>query len=400
MKVMFVCHHYRPEVGAPQRRWETFVREWRSSGHDVTVLTSLPHYPTGRLLPGHSAAELLGVSVGEHGEQVIRVPFLPVGRRGGIAKLGDQGFVAVNSLLFAPNANRPDVVVSSIPGPATLATADALSALYQVPHVLELRDAWPDLLYEGSPDDVRIPRWFGRWMTRRQRAADAVVSVTRSFADVLVARGVHPRRVHHVSNGIDVRAVPTLPAPDAHGGPLRVLYLGTHGVSQGLENAVEALAGLTGTAEARFVGDGTEKDKLRQLASDLDAPITFLDPVHGDNLWEQYHWADTCLVHLAPWPAFAHTVPSKLYEIMALGRRVTAVIAGEAARIVEESGAGLLVEPGDPQALNQALRSLSGARQPAPAAPTPRAWVEKNADLRGLAHRFLDILESVAVTCV
>lgn len=400
MKILFVCHHYRPEVGAPQRRWDTFVREWRSSGHDVTVLTSLPHYPTGRLLPGHSAANLLGASVGEHGEQVIRVPFLPVGRRGGVAKLGDQAFVAFNSLLLAPRSNRPDVVVSSVPGPATLATADALSAMYQVPHVLELRDAWPDLLYEGSPDEVRIPESFGRWMTRRQRAADAVVSVTRSFAEILVDRGLHPRRVHHVSNGIDVSVVPMLPAPDAHGGPLRILYLGTHGVSQGLENAVEGLAGLTGTAEARFVGDGTEKEKLRQLATDLDAPITFLDPAYGDDLWQQYRWADTCLVHLAPWPAFDHTVPSKLYEIMALGRHATAVIAGEAARIVEESCAGLLVEPGNAEALNQALKSLAAATQPTQSGPQPRAWVEENADLRGLAQRFLEILESVVVTCV
>lgn len=394
MHILFLCHHYRPEIGAPQRRWDAFVAAWRRAGHAVTVLTALPHYPTGRLLEGCNGWQLLGRRTGEHGETVVRVPFLPIGPRGGSAKLGNQAFVAALSAGVGVGVPRPDVVVSSVPGPATLAAADVLAARWRVPHVLELRDAWPDLLYQGSPDSFRIPAWFGRWMTRRQRRADAVVSVTRSFAEILRARGVHPDRVHHVSNGIDVKDVPALAPPVAHGGPLRVLYLGTHGVSQGLGTAIEAMSRLgPETVSARFVGDGTEKRALQDQAAALDAPVEFLPQVRGAALWQAYEWADTCLVNLADWPAFDHTVPSKLYEIMAVGRHVTGALRGEAARIVVEAGCGSIVAPNDPDALAQQLEATAAHTDVLVTGPAPRAWVEEHANLHTLALQFLRVLE-------
>lgn len=396
MHIRFVCHHYAPEIGAPQRRWNAFVSVWRSQGIDVSVVTALPHYPTGRMLPDHRARDLLGSSVGEHGETVFRVPFLPIGSRGGALKLANQAFVAGFSSIAGALGSRPDVVVSSIPGPATLAAGDTLAARWRVPHVLELRDAWPDLLYEGSPEMVRIPAAFGRWMTRRQRSADAVVSVTSSFAEVLVRRGIHPTRIHHVANGIDVTKVPELPPPTPHEGPLRVLYLGTHGVSQGLENAVVALAAAgNDVVEARFVGEGSEKAGLKSLARDLDAPIEFIPQVQGDALWESYRWADTSLVHLADWPSFDYTVPSKLYEVLALGRHVTGVVRGEAARIIEEAGGGVRVTPNDPAALSDALRHLSEDRSSLARALPGRQWVQANADLTQLAKSFLRTVRGV-----
>ena len=399
MRILFICHHYRPEVGAPQRRWDAFIAEWARAGHEVTVVTPLPHYPIGRLLPGHAAPDLIGRTEGEHGESVVRVPFLPVGSRGGAAKLGNQAFVAACTVMAVPLLAQPDVVVSSVPGPATLAAADALAAYFRVPHVLELRDAWPDVLYEGAPSGVRIPRAFARWMTSRERAADAVVSVTESFADVLTRRGVHRDRIHHVSNGIDTRVVPYLREPTPRDGPLHVLYLGTHGVSQNLDNAVEALTLAGDRVEARFIGEGSEKRRLREMAERLGAPVSFEAPVHGEDLWKVYEWADTCLVQLDDIPAFEHTVPSKLYEIMALGRHVTAALTGEAASIIRANHAGTVSPPRDPDALAKALSRTAGDRTSLAVGRDPREWVEKKADLRPLSHRFIRILEQVVGPC-
>jgi putative colanic acid biosynthesis glycosyltransferase WcaI len=58
-------------------------------------------------------------------------------------------------------------------------------------------------------------------------------------------------------------------------------------------------------------------------------------------------------------------VPSKLIDFMAVGRPVVLAAAGEAARLVERSGAGVVVPPEDPEALAEAIRSLAG--QPAEA---------------------------------
>lgn len=52
-------------------------------------------------------------------------------------------------------------------------------------------------------------------------------------------------------------------------------------------------------------------------------------------------------VQLRDWEPFAWTVPSKLYEALATGKHVTAILAGEAADIVRSTGAGDVVAPGD-----------------------------------------------------
>jgi glycosyltransferase involved in cell wall biosynthesis len=396
MRVLLLCHHYRPEVGAPQRRWEAFVRKWRQAGHEVVVLTSLPHYPFGRLLDGYRALDLLGSRLGAFGEQVIRLPFLPVGRRGGLYKMSNQAFVAALAAVAGIVRTAPDVVISSVPGAPTVAAGDFLAMRWRVPHVLELRDAWPDLLYEGTNGGSRVQRPFASWLVRRQRHADAVVSVTRTFGHVLAKRGVNPARIHHVSNGINVHEVPKLPPRQTGGRPLRLLYLGTHGVSQGLENAVAAIARVGPQhVNACFVGEGTEKARLARLASELRAPVQFRPPVTGTRLWEVYEWADSCLVHLADWPSFRYTVPSKLYEVMAAGRHVTGVVEGEAAQIIDEADAGQTVQPGDPTELATTIKSLAERPGLLRVGSQPRQWAESNADLRALAERFEGVMRGL-----
>lgn len=395
MHILFVCHHYPPEVGAPQRRWGAFISHFLAAGHEVTVVTPLPHYPTGKLLAGYRAFHLLGVRKGEHGERVVRVPFIPVGQRGGVYKLANQTAVAAFSAVAGSMVAAPDIIVSSVPGPATVAAGDFLAVRWRVPHAIEFRDAWPDLLYQSTLSP-RLSRRLGQWLTDRQRAADAVVCVTQTFAEVLVQRGVQASRIRHIPNGIDVQRIPELPAPGKPDRPLRLLYLGTHGVSQGLDNAIAALARLKpGLVQARFVGDGTEKRRLERLASHLGAPVHFSPPVTGPELWEMYQWADSCLVHLADWPPFRYTVPSKLYEVMAAGRHVTGVVEGEAARIIEEAEAGDVAPPGAPDKLASLLRMLAHNPGRAQVSCSPRKWVTCNANLPALGEAFSQLLEEV-----
>jgi hypothetical protein len=74
-------------------------------------------------------------------------------------------------------------------------------------------------------------------------------------------------------------------------------------------------------------------------------------PIAKEDTRAFYNACDLCLVPLADVPVFQETVPSKIFEIMACERPVLASLAGEAARIVAESGAGTVVPPADPEAI-------------------------------------------------
>jgi colanic acid biosynthesis glycosyl transferase WcaI len=47
-----LTQYYPPEIGAPQIRLRSMVRELQKHGIDVTVLTAIPNYPSGRVAPG------------------------------------------------------------------------------------------------------------------------------------------------------------------------------------------------------------------------------------------------------------------------------------------------------------------------------------------------------------
>jgi glycosyltransferase involved in cell wall biosynthesis len=79
-------------------------------------------------------------------------------------------------------------------------------------------------------------------------------------------------------------------------------------------------------------------------------------------------------------------VPSKLYSILAAGRPVLVVAAPEsdAARIVCESGCGIVVDPDDPEAVARAIRELSN---------DPMRLAEMGRRARGAASKYARVTE-------
>ena len=112
----------------------------------------------------------------------------------------------------------------------------------------------------------------------------------------------------------------------------------------------------------------------------------------------QYAWADTVIVSLRDWAPFAWTVPSKLYEMLATGRHITALLDGEAADVVREAGAGDVLPPEDVEALTDLWRGLAADRSRAAVRASGRDWVAEHADDDVLARRYLEILHGVLET--
>ena len=106
-----------------------------------------------------------------------------------------------------------------------------------------------------------------------QSRADLVVTVTHGFARILRERGL--KNVATVTNGVDLSAVPQLPAPEDRTGPLEVVYLGNHGESQRLDIIVQAAALAGNQVHVTMVGHGVERQRLSELAERLDAPVDF-----------------------------------------------------------------------------------------------------------------------------
>ncbi|WP_129656948.1 glycosyltransferase family 4 protein [Rothia halotolerans] len=445
MRILLISHYYAPEIGAPQRRWSSLVGEWRALGHEVTVLTSMPHYPHPDLTADMRAGTRpYRRETGEFGETVIRMPFLPHGRDV-LTRTLDHAFVSLQSLVVGmPRAgSRFDVVITTVPALTSLFVGHVAARILRVPLVVEMRDAWPDLvtftpgIAPGKGITGLLRGLTHRLVTRLQLGSHQVVTTSARFAGVLTARGVEAVTV--IRNGADLTRTPDLggdraaerrglrrqreapgcppaasgpdrgsaapvpgddaaaSAPERSPGTLRILYLGTLGRSQGLAAVIDA-AGMAAAGgvhvQLRFVGAGAEREALQERARESLATITFLDPVPHREVGEHYRWADTVAVSLRDWAPFRWTVPSKLYELLATNRHVSALVAGESAEIIRDARAGFVAAPGDAKALARHWMEVAADRSLLDHGGAGRRWAAAHTDIKDLSSLYLRLLEA------
>jgi colanic acid biosynthesis glycosyl transferase WcaI len=303
-------------------------------------------------------------------------------------------------LLGALRGRRPDVLFVESP-PLFLGVAGWLAAKrFGSSFVLNVSDLWPDSvrdlgLMSGGP-------WLGlaerleRWLYRR---ATAVTAVTDGIRTRLVSdKGVPENRVLFLPNGADTvrfRPIDSSEA-DAPGARPTFVYAGNHGLAQGLDVVVDA-ADLAPEVDFVMVGDGSDKGRLEDIVAQRGLPnIRFEAPVAADEISVLYGQAAAGIASLRRSDLMEGARPAKILAIMACGRPVLYVGAGEGAELVRVADAGIVVAPEDPAALAHAARAIVADPDRAAAmGRNGRRYVEKHLSWRMLVTAWLDQLDAV-----
>ncbi|HEV2179072.1 MAG TPA: glycosyltransferase family 4 protein [Gemmatimonadaceae bacterium] len=368
MKLTILTQYYPPEIGAPQRRLSSLARHFVRAGHEVRVLTAMPNYPRGEIYPGYGGAARRETI---EGVSVLRTWIVPTQRTTYAHRLANYfSFVGSSAALGAAmEPGRSDYLLVESP-PLFLGMSGAwLSRVQRARLIMNVSDLWPEsavrlgVVREGSivhRTSARLERWCYRraWMITGQ-SREIVADIAGRMPGC---------RTYHLSNGVEVSEFgPEHAGRDARvalgvdgDGSCLALYAGLHGIAQGLPQllaAASALEGERAPMDMVFIGDGPVKHDLqREAAARRLERVRFLDARPPAALPPLLASADILLVPLGmPIPG---AVPSKLYEAMASGRAVVLVATGEAAAIVREHDAGLVVDPGDAAGLAAALRAL------------------------------------------
>ncbi len=409
MRIVWLCHYFAPEIGAPQARLLETSRAFREQGHDVAVVTCFPNHPTGTLQPEDRGVrsrrdEMDGVAV--HRCWSFVTP-----NRGFVKKLVGHltfMFTAFGGLRRAAREGRPDVVIVSSPTFFSVFTAYVWCGLRRVPWVFEVRDLWPAIFVELGVLRSRVLVWMlERMELFLYRRATAVVTVTQAFADDIERRGIPRGKLATVRNGVQLDGYgpaerdAEFAASVGLDGKFVVLYLGAHGISHALSRVLEAAALLRDVPEIHFVlvGEGAEKEALVAEAGERGLTnVLFHAGVPKDEVPRWYALADAGLVPLRDVPLFRTFIPSKMFELMASGLPVVASVDGEARDILEESGAARIVPPEDAAAIAREIRRLhDDAALRAAMATAGRHFVEERFSRRRLALEYLDVLRTLVV---
>lgn len=405
MRILFLSHYYPPEVNAPASRTSESARVWVGQGHEVTVVTAAPAHPRGIVYPGYRNRWTSRETV--DGVEVIRVwTFLAANEGFGKRVLNFLSY-PLSILLHLFAIPKADVVVSSSPQ-FFAGLAGWLLKRRDRPWVFEVRDLYPDTVLAVGAMRKGIGIRFLEWLERQAyRRADAIVSVTDGFVPHIRERGATcPIAV--IKNGVDLDFYRTEGAEEA-GRALRAelglgdrfvaAYVGTHGVSQGLDTVLEA-AELTRADDGivwLLVGDGAERSRLvaeaerRRLAN-----VVIAGQRPKSDMPAIWSLTDASLVLLRRSDTFKTVLPSKMFEAMAMRRPIVLGVEGEARALLDEAGAGIGIVPGDPAGLAEAVRRLAG--DPALArrlGESGRRRVEEHFDRTRLAERYSAFLAEV-----
>lgn len=368
MRIAVFSHYYLPEIGAPSARVGDMGHQWVEAGHEVHVGSCFPNHPTGKIYPGYRLARykhevLNGIHV--HRSWTYVTP-----NRGLLKKTFSHASLWFSSRLFTlPRLPPPDCVIGTSPTFFAAMAARACARRHGAPFIMEVRDLWPAIFVDLGVVKNRQLIWLlEQWEMSLYRSATRIVTVTEAFRRNLVRRGIPADRVVNIPNGADTDVWQPAPAAAAAlreelklGVSFVVLYIGAHGISQGLAAILEAAERLTSEHQISFVfvGEGAERELLIKRAEDRGLRNTrFLDPVDREKARAFYSMADLCLVPLRSIPLFADFIPSKIFEIMAVGRPILASVRGESAEILRRSGAADVVAPEDGAAIAAGIRRL------------------------------------------
>ena len=405
--VAYFTHQFPPEVGAGASRVAEFALRWQASGASVTIVTGMPNRPEGRVHKGYRGRLVLEESW--RGIRVLRSWLFATPRAGFVPTvLNNVSFAATIALHAALRGNRFDVVIASSPPFFVHLAGDFVSRVRGIPLVLELRDLWPDYMVDmgvlRNRAGTRALFACERYLLGR---AARVVVVTSSFRRRVIEKGVDAELTDLIPNGVDTtqyfrqrEAVP-IAALERRGEEFLVGYLGNFGAGQGLESVIDAAARLASTdPQVRFVlaGDGTHKSRVVAMVRERRVTnLTIHSTLPRDETRAFYNACDACLVPLAPIPIFQDTIPSKIFEIMACECPVIASLDGEGARIVRESGGGVLARPGDSQGIADAIRKVKamGVESRRQLGRGGRAFVSRHYQRNVLADRYLEVLSQV-----
>ena len=289
--------------------------------------------------------------------------------KGTIKRTLDYISFAISSFFNSLSIKKPDVVYSTSPHIFAPFGAIAYSFIKRAPHVLEVRDIWPDSIVAttGMSKNSILYKIFEFFEIFIYKASKQIVVFTESFKDNLIQKGVPIEKLHVVINGAnlslfhkpiyDINLARTLKLEKK----FVIGYMGTHGLSHDLLNVIRAASLIDDNdIQFLFVGEGAEKLSMINLAKELSVlNVHFVGRQSREEIRNYWGICNAGLVHLKNDPVFKTVIPSKIFETMASERPI--IYCGpdsDGSRLIEKYECGIVVKADDPETLAVKITDL------------------------------------------
>lgn len=401
MRILFLTDNYPPEVNAPASRTFDHVTEWHRCGHEITVITCAPNFPSGHVYSGYKNKLYHKEDI--DGIKVVRVWSYIAENKGFFKRTLDYISFSITSFL-AGLFQKTDIIIATSPQFFTALSGRTLSFFKRKPWIMEVRDLWPESIKAvNALKDSLFIKYF-EWEEKRcYKSARQIVVVTDSFKTALIDKGVNANKISVVKNGVNRDLFKPIPKDMELISRLKlngkkiIGYIGTHGMAHKLDFVLKCAKHMEGKNNYHFllIGAGAEKRGLLSLKESLNLEnVTMLDPVPKTEVNKYISILDAALINLKKSPLFRTVIPSKIFENAGMHIPILMGVEGEAQAIVEQYGAGLCFEPENKEDFEKKLTRLLEDKELYKRCQEGCEVLAQAFDRKNLARDMLKVVES------
>jgi glycosyltransferase involved in cell wall biosynthesis len=356
-KIKIITAFFPPEKGAASHRILTTAKELSSYGFDVSVITTLANYPTGKLFDGYK--RMLYKKEKIEGIDCIRCWIFPSNSNNPIIRILSMLsycfslFFLIPSLIF----NKPDIIFVQTPPLLPAVTGVLISKLLRIKVVLNVSDIWPLTAVElGVMRRKSISfKLFSGIENIMYRFSDAMIGQSDETCSYLKQKSKKPVFLYRNLTKPNFNKIAD---SEKLNSKKKIVYAGLLGFAQGVFNICKSINFRYLNIEFHIYGDGVEKSIIEKYIKQNSKCNIFLHKtITKDEMQNKLLLYDATIIPLTKniYGAF----PSKITMAMAAGLPIFFSGDGEGSRIVDEFDLGYISESSNLNALKNNIIEFS-----------------------------------------
>lgn len=363
MRILLITQWYRP-VKSPVKRMVR-IAEYLAKKHQVSVLTSLPSYPTG-ILPKEYRGKLW-VKSRENNVNVVRTWDFPTPNKGFIKRTINHLTFVIASSCSALFMSPFDLVIVSSPNFFSGLAGLFAAGLSKGQFVFDVRDLWPDSAFELG---YKTNKFFKKTLKALEKyyylKAKKIFCATEEIRKTIIEMGIDQAKVITLLNTVDTNVFKPLKVDrqlfKLDSRDFLVIYIGSLTQVQNLNTVIEAANLLKNYPRIKIilVGEGEDKANLIEASRKLKLKnISFVDGQPTERIVQLICTADLGLISLSKNKFFSdNALPTKTSEYLGCGKPIVACAGRNLKELIEKNQVGIVVAPGASQSLAEAILRL------------------------------------------
>jgi colanic acid biosynthesis glycosyl transferase WcaI len=359
LRILIISQYFYPE----NFRINDLCLGLKDKGHEVSVLTGKPNYPSGKLYDGFTFFNKRKDNY--NGITVYRSNLILRGSASGIRLfLNYISFVIFASFRILSIRSKFDRVFVYAPSPITVGYIGIFASFYfKAKPFLWVHDLWPESVKAAGGINNKIILSLINLMTKSiYYFYNNILVQSPYFKDYLVNQGVKSEKITYYPYYAEsfYKVVDKNEKIDSlFPKGLNIIFAGNIGVAQSFDTIIEAVKitlNKLKNVNIIVLGDGRDKSRVLKKINKEDLKnFYFMGSFPPEDMPHYFASADALLVSLKKSKIFSHTIPGKLQSYLACGKPIIASLDGIGAKIINDASCGFSSQAEDSHGLAKSI---------------------------------------------